>query len=103
MAVTSSSTGEGGVLTFWDPASGRASGSVRLTLGEDGEAAIADGTRLEVAGGDGFTATSSGALPIAMAVTAQQWADALCRVSGHPFTEVERVALPASSTIDPPC
>jgi WD40 repeat protein len=104
MAVTSSSSaGEGGVLTFWDPASGRASGSVRLTLGEDGEAAIVDGMRLEVAGGDGYTASSSGALPIAIAVTAQQWADELCRVSGHPFTDVERAALPPDSTIDPPC
>jgi hypothetical protein len=104
MAVTASSSPEGGgVLTFWDPASGRASGSVRLTRGEGEEARIVDGAWLEVAGGDGYTATSSGALPIPMALTAQQWADELCRVSRHPFTDVERAALPSGSTIDPPC
>ncbi|TWF77075.1 trypsin-like peptidase [Pseudonocardia hierapolitana] len=103
MVVTSSPGGESGVLTFWDPASGRASGSVRLTLGEDNEAEVVDGTRLEVAGGDGYTAKSSGALPIAMALTAQQWADELCHVSRHQFTDVERAALPSGSTIDPPC
>jgi hypothetical protein len=104
MAVTTSAAqGGGGLLTFWDPASGRASGSVRLTLGENNEAEIVDGRRLDVEGGDGYTAASSGALPFAMALTAQQWADELCRVARHPFTEVERVALPSGSTVDPPC
>jgi hypothetical protein len=104
MAVTSSTAqGGGGVLTFWDPAAGRASGAVRLTLGENNEAEILDGMRLDVEGGDGFTAATNGALPIAMALTPQQWADELCRVSRRPFTDAERAALPEGSTIDPPC
>jgi hypothetical protein len=93
----------GGSLTFWDPASGRAAGTIRLERGENDEAEIVDGRWLDVEGGVGFTASASNALPFALALTAQQWADELCRVARHPFTDVERAALPSGSTIDPPC
>jgi WD40 repeat protein len=93
----------GGTLTLWDPAGGRTSGTIRLDRGENDEAEIVDGRWLDVEGGVAFTASSSSALPFALALTPQQWADELCRVSRHPFTDVERAALPSGSTIDPPC
>jgi hypothetical protein len=104
MIVTAAS-GQGGhtTLTFWDPAAGRSSGTIRLTVADHTEAEIVGGTWLDVEGGAGFTAASSGAVPVTMALTPQQWAGELCRVAGHPFTEVERAALPEGSSIDPPC
>jgi hypothetical protein len=100
MIVTYSSEGGGALLMIWDPAAGRASGgAIQLALGERGEAEIVDGTRLDVEVGTGFT----GAMPFTVALTASQWADELCRVSRRPFTDVERGAMPAGSTIDPPC
>jgi WD40 repeat protein len=104
MIVTSGNAPDGGgTLTFWDPVGGRASGTVRLQRGKHNAAEIADGRWLDVEGGVGFSASSDGALPFSLALTPQQWADELCRVARHPFTDVERAALPAGSTIDPPC
>jgi WD40 repeat protein len=103
--IVTAAAGQGGngTLNFWDPASGRSSGTVRLTLADYSGAEILDGMRLDVEGGVGVTAATEGAFPFAMALTPQQWADELCRVSRHPFTEVERAALPRGSSIGPPC
>jgi WD40 repeat protein len=84
------------LLTLWDTAAGRAVGSFRVSLEPNPE--IVDGIHVNVQSSNGYLAAAHW-----MALTPQQWVDALCRrFARRPFTDTELAALPKGSAIPHP-